>query len=137
MIGIDTNILVRYLIQDDELQSPIATEIIERKLTTTNPGFVSVVVMVETAWVLDRSYGLKHQDIAATIEHMLQVEVLVVEYEQEVFAAAISLKQGQGSFADNLIAKLGIRAGCIHTLTFDKEASRLPGFRFAGNERVV
>jgi predicted nucleic-acid-binding protein len=85
--------------------------------------------MVETAWVLDRAYGLASQDIAAAIERMLQVEVLVIEKEQEVFAAMIALKQDRGSFADALIEELGASAGCVHTLTFDKEAVRLPGFK--------
>ena len=76
MIGLDTNILVRYLTQDDAVQSAKATEILERRLTPKNPGFVSVVVMVETVWVLDRAYGLAVQEIAATIERLLQLRFL-------------------------------------------------------------
>jgi predicted nucleic-acid-binding protein len=129
MIGLDTNILVRYLTQDDAIQSLKATEIIERGLTQSKPGFVSVVAMVETVWVLDRAYGLAARDIAAAIERMLQIEVLVVEREQEVFAAMVALKQGRGSFANALIAELGASAGCVHTLTFDNKAVRLPGFK--------
>ena len=129
MIGLDTNILVRYLTQDDAIQSLKATEIIERGLTQSKPGFVSVVAMVETVWVLDRAYGLAAWDIAAAIERMLQIEVLVVEREQEVFAAMVALKQGRGSFANALIAELGASAGCVHTLTFDNKAVRLPGFK--------
>ncbi len=136
MTGLDTNILVRYLTQDDEVQSSIASQIIEHQLSTTNPGFVSMVAMVamvELVWVLDRVYELTSQEIAAAIERMLQVEVLVIENEQEVFAAMISLKRGLGSFADTLIAELGTRAGCVHTLTFDNKASRLTGFRLASS----
>ena len=129
MIGLDTNVLVRYLTQDDPIQSPKATEIIERHLTEQNPGFVSVVAMVETVWVLDRVYDLGAHEIAAAIERMLQADVLVVENEQEVFTATVALKQGHGSFADALIAELGIRAGCASTLTFDHKALRLPGYR--------
>ena len=128
MIGLDSNILVRYLAQDDPIQSPKATEIIERRLTEENPGFVSIVAMVETVWVLDRAYGLGAHEIAAAVERMLQADVLVVENEQEVFTAMIALKQGQGSFADALIAALGARAGCSRTLTFDRKALRLSGF---------
>ncbi len=128
MIGLDTNILVRYLAQDDPLQSPKATDLIERRLTEDEPGFVSVVAMVETAWVLERAYGLADDDIAAAIERTLQADVLVVENEQEVFSAMIALKEGRGSFADALIGALGMRAGCSRTLTFDHEALRLPGF---------
>jgi len=128
MIGLDTNVLVRYLTQDDPIQSLKATEIIDRRLTEGNPGFVSIVAMVETVWVLDRAYNLAAHEIAAAVEGMLQADVLVVEYEQEVFTAMIALKEGQGSFADAIIAALGAKAGCSCTLTFDHKALRLPGF---------
>src|SRR6266581_2632860 len=127
MIGLDTNILIRYLTQDDPIQSVKANEILERRLTRTNPGFVSVVVMVEAVWVLDRAYGLTGQEIATAVERLLQVEVLVIENEQEVFTAMVALKQRRGSFADALISELGARAGCTRTLTFDQKALRLPG----------
>jgi predicted nucleic-acid-binding protein len=129
MIGLDTNILVRYLTQDHTVQSPKATEMIERRLTEENPGFVSIVTMVETVWVLDRAYRLATHEIAAAVERMLQTDVLVVENEQEVFTAMIALKEGQGSFADAVIAALGARASCSCTLTFDQKALRLSGFR--------
>lgn len=129
MIGLDTNILVRYLAQDDPIQSKKATEIIERRLTEQNPGFVSIVAMVETVWVLDRAYGLAAPKIAAAVERMLQIDVLVVEHEQAVFTAMIALKEGHGSFADAVIAALGARAGCSSTLTFDQKALRLSGFK--------
>jgi len=128
MIGLDSNILVRYLTQDDPIQSPKATKVIERRLTEGNPGFVSIVAMVETVWVLDRAYELAANEIAAAVERMLQTSVLVVENEQEVFTAMIALKEGQGSFADALIVALGARVGCSRTLTFDQKALRLPGF---------
>jgi predicted nucleic-acid-binding protein len=128
MIGIDTNILIRYLTQDDPVQARKATDILDRHLTTKTPGFVTVVVMVETVWVLDRAYGLNAKAIAATVERLLQVEVLEIENEQEIFTAMIALKQGRASFADALIAELGARAGCTRTLTFDRKAARHPGF---------
>jgi len=128
MIGLDTNILIRYLTQDDRTQSAKATEILEHRLTHDNPGFVSVVAMVETVWVLDRAYGLTPEEIATAIERLLQVEVLAIENEQEVFTAMVALKQGRGAFADALISELGARAGCTRTLTFDQKAIRLSGF---------
>ena len=128
MIGLDTNVLVRYLAQDDPVQSPKATELIERRLTRQSPGFISVLAMAETAWVLERAYGLADQDIAAAIERTLQADVLAVESEQEVFTAMIVLKQGRGSFADALIGALDAKAGCTRTLTFDQKALRLAGF---------
>lgn len=128
MIGLDTNILVRYLTQDDPVQSPAATEIIERRLTEEKPGFVSIVAMVETVWVLERAYQLSPREIARAVERVLQTNVLIVENEQEVFTGMIALKNGQGSFGDAVIAALGARVGCSYTLTFDRKALRLPGF---------
>ena len=131
MIGLDTNILVRYLAQDDPQQSARATRIIERRLTENQPGFISLIAMVETVWVLDRAYGLSALGIARAIERILQADTLVVQNEQEVFTAMIALKTGTGSFSDALIATLGGWAGCASTLTFDKKATRLKGFELA------
>lgn len=128
MIGLDTNVLVRYLAQDDPAQSRTATELIEHRLSEAEPGFLSIVVMAEVAWVLERAYRLADQEIAAAIEGVLQSEVLVVENEQEVFTAMVTLKEGRGSFADALIGALGVKAGCSWTVTFDRRAGRLDGF---------
>ena len=128
MIGLDTNILVRYLTQDDPVQSAKACEIIERRLSEDRPGYLSVVVLAETVWVLDRAYGFDAAEIAAAIERILQIDVLEVESEQEVFTAMVSLKEGDGEFADALIGALCVTAGCSHTLTFDRKAARLAAF---------
>ena len=128
MIGLDTNVLVRYLTQDDPTQSPRATELIERRLTEDNPGFVSIAAMAETVWVLERAYGLSNVRIAEVIERLLQTSVLVVENEAEVFAAMTVLQESSGSFADALIGELGDGAGCSVTLTFDQKAARLRNF---------
>ena len=128
MIGLDTNVLVRYFAQDDPVQAKTATEIVEKRLTEQNPGFISTVVMAETVLVLDRVYRLSDAAIATVIERMLQADVFVVDSEQQVFAAMIALKDGLGSFADALIAALAADAGCSVTLTFDRKALRLPGF---------
>ncbi|MGA2795558.1 MAG: type II toxin-antitoxin system VapC family toxin [Roseiarcus sp.] len=128
MIGLDTNVLVRFITQDDAVQSGEATELIERRLTPENPGYVNVVAMAETAWVLQRVYDLSDESLAAAIERILQIDVLVVENEQQVFAAMLALKTGRGSFADALIGALDAKAGCSSTVTFDRKALRLPGF---------
>lgn len=128
MIGLDTNILVRYLAQDDPEQSAIATEVMERRLSSENRGFVSLVAMVELVWVLTRSYRIARADIAAIIRGLLEVDRLVIEQDQAVFTAMCALADGTGGFADVLIAQIGTQAGCAHTLTFDRKAARLPGF---------
>jgi predicted nucleic-acid-binding protein len=118
MIGLDTNVLIRYLTLDDPVQSAKAAEVIDR-LTPKNPGFVSIVATVETVWILDRAYSLTAQEISTAVERLLPVEVLSIENEQQVFTAMVALKQGRGSFSDALIGELGVRAGCARTLTFD------------------
>jgi predicted nucleic-acid-binding protein len=128
MTGLDTNVLVRYFAQDDPVQSRKAVEIVERRLTEDEPGFVSVVTMVETVWVLSRAYGLSDHEIAQVVEGILQSDTLVVQNELEVFTAVAVLRSGRGSFADALVSALGRWAGCDSTLTFDKKAGRMDGF---------
>ncbi len=128
MIGLDTNVVVRYLTQDDPQQSRRATQIFDHQLTRAEPGFLSVVTMVETVWVLGRAYGFVGQEIAAAVELLLQTDVLVIENEQEVFTAMIALKERRGDFSDAMIGVLGQKAGCKYTLTFDQKALRLAGF---------
>jgi predicted nucleic-acid-binding protein len=129
MIGLDTNVLIRYLVQDDPTQSARVTAIVEKRLTPANPGFVSTVVIVEAVWVLERVYRLARDQVADAIERILQIDVLIVENEAEVFTAMAALRDGLGSFADAMIAALGAKAGCSHTLTFDRAALRIPGIK--------
>ncbi len=128
MNGLDTNILVRYLTQDDPVQSPKATQIIERRFTREDPGFISLVTMAETVWVLGSVYELPDGEIADTVERILQADTLAVQNEQQVYTAMVALRRGWGAFADALIGALGAWAGCESTLTFDKKARRLTGF---------
>jgi predicted nucleic-acid-binding protein len=128
MIGLDTNILVRFLTQDDPVQSSRTRQIIERQLTEENPGFVSLAAMLETAWVLEKIYKLSDQEVAEAIKGILQIDTLFIQNEQEVYTATVILQTGRGSFADALINALGTWAGCASTLTFDRKASRLQGF---------
>ncbi|HUX66427.1 MAG TPA: type II toxin-antitoxin system VapC family toxin [Terriglobales bacterium] len=129
MIGLDSNVVLRYLAQDDPVQSPRAADLLERQLSRNRPGFLSLVVIAEIAWVLQRSYRLQARELAAAIERLLQAEVLVVESEQAVYTALMWLRLGRGGFADALIAAVAAEAGCTHTLSFDRRALRLPGFR--------
>jgi predicted nucleic-acid-binding protein len=131
MIGLDTNILVRYLAQDDPVQSPRATHIMERRLTEARPGFISLVTMTETVWVLDQIYGLSTDEIVTAVERILGADALLVQNEHEVFAAIVSFKTGAGSFPDALIGAIGEWAGCTTTLTFDKKATRMKAFQLA------
>ncbi len=128
MIGLDTNVLLRYFAQDDVVQSYRASEIMEASLTISDPGFVSVATVVETVWVLERAYGMSTLEIVGVLESLLQADTLVIQNEAEVFTAASLLRSGDGSFPDALIGELGLWAGCSKTLTFDKKAARLKSF---------
>jgi predicted nucleic-acid-binding protein len=108
MIGLDTNILLRYLAQDDPTHSPRATEIIERRLTEQEPGFVSLVSILEVAWVLKSLFKRSRQEIANDIEMLLAADTLEVQNEQEVYYAVVSLRNGIGTFEDALIGSLGL-----------------------------
>jgi predicted nucleic-acid-binding protein len=131
MIGLDTNILVRFLTQDDSVQSPHAAQMIERRLTPETPGFVSLVTIAELVWVLQSIYEFTTQEIADAMERMLQIDSLVIQNQREVFLATDVLRNGTGEFDDALIGALGRWAGCSHTFTFDRKAARLKEFRLA------
>lgn len=131
MIGLDTNVLVRYFAQDDPIQSATAVRLIEHRLTEDDPGFISLVALVETVWVLQRHYRLGALDVAQIVQGLLEAPVVVVESAAEVFLALTAIQEGRGSFSDALIAALGAKAGCSATLTFDRKAARLPGFLLA------
>ena len=130
MIGLDTNVLLRYLVQDDPVQSAKATEIVERRLTQGNPGFVSLVCVLEIAWVLGSLYKRSRLQLAEHLEMILAADTLEVQNEQEVYQAVVALRSGSGSFEDALIGALGAWRGCSATLTFDHNAAkRLSAFQ--------
>ena len=130
MIGLDTNVLLRYLVQDDPAQSPRATALIERRLTKQDPGFVSLVCILEIVWVLGSLYKRSPGQIAGHLEMILAADTLAVQNEQEVYQALVALRNGSGTFEDALIGALGAWWGCSATLTFDENAAkRLHGFQ--------
>lgn len=130
MIALDTNVLLRYLAQDDPAQSVRAAEIVERRLTERNPGFISLVRILEIVTVLGSLYKRTRREIAQHIEMILAADTLEVQNEQEVYQAVVALRNGAGTFEDALIGGIGIWSGCSATLTFDQDAAkRLNGFR--------
>ena len=129
MIGFDTKILVRYLAQDDPIQSPRATRIVDHLFTEDHPGFISLVTIAETVWALRSIYRMPDDAVATAIEQLLQADTLFIQNEREVFTAMMALRTGEASFPDALIGALGAWAGCTTTLTFDKKAARLSSFR--------
>lgn len=128
MIGVDTNVLIRYLTQDDPRQSAIATRFIEARLSEENPGFVSAVTLCEIAWVLAASYGADRKRVRQTVENLLTTRQLVIEHSELVWKALRASEGGQADFSDALIGQIAAASGCETTVTFDRAAGRLPGF---------
>lgn len=126
MIGLDTNVLVRYLAQDDARQSPQATRLVE-SLTGADPGFVSHVVLAETVWVLESCYGADARKIVEVIETLLRIVGLRVDRADIVWQALREFKQRLGDFPDVLIAEIARSAGCTSVQTFDQGAAKRAG----------
>ena len=128
MIGIDTNVLVRYLAQDDLRQSAIATRFVESTLSADNPGFVSTVTLCEVNWVLAESYGADRKRIREIVEGLLATKQLVIERAELVWKALRAWEGVSADFSDALIGQIAIAHGGEKTVTFDRTAARLPGF---------
>lgn len=132
MIALDTNVLVRFLVQDDLAQAELATSVIDQ-LTDDVRGFVSREVLIELVWVLERAYRLGRAEIAVSIDGLLTATELEVEGSDEV-APALELYRNDGfGFADLMIAAAAMRAGASEMVTFDRKAARLPGVRLLGH----
>lgn len=131
MIGLDTNILVRYLMEDDEAQASAAAEVVEA-LTEDEPGFISVVTIVELVWVLRRAYRVPERESLPVLEHLLSAHAIRPERSDVVRLAMRDALSTRVDFADALIARLGSAAGCTSTLTFDRAAAGLDGMTLIG-----
>lgn len=126
MIGVDTNLLVRYLAQDDAVQSPVASKIVDG-FTPEEPGYISQVVLVETVWVLTRAYKMPRGAIADIVESLLRAREIVVDRAEAGYLALATYRATKADFSDALIAHSGRLAGCRETLTFDKPAASHAG----------
>lgn len=122
MIGLDTNVVVRYLVQDDADQSALASALVDG-LTESDQGYLSLITVVETYWVLRRAYGVGAGRCADLLEGLLDARELRVDRDA-IVRAAIPASRGGLDFADAVIAELGRVAGCDHTVTFDQRAAR-------------
>lgn len=126
MIGLDTNVLVRYFGQDDARQSPQADAIFD-SLTADNPGWVGLAALLELVWVMSSVKGAGRVEIADTLDQLLAMNVIAVEQASTVANAAQRFRSGKAEFADCLIAASAQTAGCGRTFTFDRVAARDAG----------
>ena len=132
MIGIDTNVLVRYLTQDDAKQAAIATRFIETYLSPGQQGFISTVVLVELCWVLQSLYSVSATELLDMTDDLLISRNLQIEHRDAVQAALQTLRAHPAvavGLSDALIAHVGQAQGCSHTVSFDKGAVRWAGMQ--------
>lgn len=131
MVGLDTNVLVRYLTQDDPRQSSAATRLIETELSDKKPGFISLMVLVELCWVLERLYSARSDEIADTIADMLGTSHFQLQERESVQAALEQWRRQRKSngagLPDMLIAQVALKFGCTRVFSFDKMAVRTAG----------
>ncbi len=130
MIGLDTNVLARYLAQDDARQSAAATRLVEKEISIASPGFVSLVVIAELCWVLHRLYSATMDELVTMLEDLLHTPQFQIEQRDIVQAAIQRFKQRsprKSGVTDALIAQIAASAGCTHTVSFDKAAVRSAG----------
>ena len=128
MIGLDTNVLVRYVTQDDPVQSPKACELIE-SFTTLSPGFVSLVSVVELVWVLQSCYQSAKSDVVTVLETLLRTRELTIEHAEIIWQALRRFTANKADFADCLIERCAHAAGCTYTATFDLNATKAAGMK--------
>ena len=135
MIALDTNVLVRYVVEDDPEQAPAAVALIERALKREEPIFIPQIVLCELVWVLSFAYRYKREAIVGVLQHLRRGAQLVVEGADEVKRAIDAYAAGRGDFADYLIAERAVAGGAAVIATFDRalEADR----RFAPPHRVA
>jgi predicted nucleic-acid-binding protein len=128
MLGIDTNVLIRFLVRDNEAQFEKARKLIKREVAAGRRVFVSQLVLLETEWVLRSRYGLPKIEIIAAISGLLDATDVQFEDEPAIEEALFVWKDNAADFADCLIGAQNRRLGCRVTVTFDAKASKLPGF---------
>jgi predicted nucleic-acid-binding protein len=128
MLGIDTNVLVRFLVRDDESQFEKARRLIRREIAAGRSVFVSQLVLMETEWVLRSRYGLQKAEIVTIVSGLLDASDVQFEDEPAIEEALFAWKDHGAGFADCLIGARNKRLGCSATATFDAKAARLPGF---------
>ncbi len=124
MIGLDTNVVARYIVQDDAEQALAATRLIEGQCTERSPGHISVLVLAELVWVLASAYGYADSDVSRVILQLLRTTEFNIEDGDAVWAALRESEAGTAGFVDYLIAQRNRAAGCASTYTFDRRAAQ-------------
>jgi predicted nucleic-acid-binding protein len=128
MIGLDTNIVVRYLTHDDAAQTAAAVRVMD-SLSSDVPGFLSLIVITELVWVLEVSYRFKKNEIEQVLGTLVRSKELVIERAEIVSQALRKFSASRADFADCLIERCGHAAECQYTITFDQNAASGAGMK--------
>jgi predicted nucleic-acid-binding protein len=128
VIGLDANVIVRYLAQDDARQAAAATRLIEGSLSAEVRGFISIVTLAEVVWVITSNYRATRVAVADIVEGLLTAPQLMLEKADAIWRALRSYRDSKADFSDAVIVELGRDAGCSKTVTFDRNAASHPGF---------
>lgn len=136
MIGLDTNVLVRYLAQDDEIQTALANRLVEAECSAESPGFIAHVVLCELTWVLKAGYKVPKSDILRIIQQLLETKQLVIQEPPVIWVALKLYENSNIDFADAVIVVTHRMQGCSKTFTFDKRIAKLPDVIDLGAEKA-
>jgi predicted nucleic-acid-binding protein len=129
MFGLDTNVLVRYIVQDDPIQAGSATAFIETHCTAETPGFICNIVLVELVWVLERGYGYDKKSVVTVLKQVAVTSELQMENSVLAWQAIMDYESGTAGFADCLLAAVNQQYGCDVTYTFDQRAAKYSSFK--------
>jgi predicted nucleic-acid-binding protein len=128
MIALDTNVLLRFLVEDDPAQCRLAKALVERAIDAGTPCFVADVVVCEAVWVLEVSYKVRRPEITRVLDQMLRAQHLFFASSERLWRAASAFAAGRGDFADYLIRECAREGGCEAVATFDRALLQEPGF---------
>jgi predicted nucleic-acid-binding protein len=128
VIGIDTNLLIRLAMQDDPIQCA-KVDVFLASLSRQEVGFISLVTLIESVWVLGKRYNLSKSDIVRFVQELSDAPELTMEGAEAVSEALQCFKASKADFADCLIERLGALAGCRETVTLDQDACKFAGMR--------
>jgi len=124
MIGLDTNILVRYFTQDDPVQSEVANRLIETHCSRSNPAHINQIVLCELVWVLRRAYSYDKEQLLALLDQLLITVELDIENEELARKALTAWRNGTADYSDYLLALSNQASGCELTYSFDRKLAR-------------
>lgn len=131
MIGIDTNVLIRFFVQDDPAQFRRAKNVLQA-LTPERPGWISTANIMEIEWVLRSRYGYSRADVARILSDLLSLPSLAVEQHETMMHSLEFYRASKADFGECLIAASAHAAGCTKIVTFDKIAARDLGMELIG-----